>query len=129
MRRARLITPNVPMARRAAVTGLVGLDAVVVLLGTTFAWILLGIAEIDQDVPGWISPAAVALGVATAGLTAGLAISRLRGRTGRLLASSAALLHLGLAAATAIAFHSIAGTAVLLAGAMIVAAAGRRTGT
>lgn len=126
MHRARL-TPSPTAVRRAAVTGLVGLDAAAVLLGTAFVWIILGIAEFDQDVPGWISPAAVALGVATAGITAGLALSRVRGRINRRLSMTAVVLHLGLAVATAVALHSIAGTVVLLAGAIIVALAGRRT--
>lgn len=43
--------------RRFVLSGLVGLDALTVLLGTFGVWLILGFAEFDGDVPDWISPA------------------------------------------------------------------------
>lgn len=87
------------------------------LLGTFWVWLILGLAEFDGDVPGWIAPTAVALGLITAAVTVAVTVATFRKRPRARLMAVAVGFHLGLAIATAVALGSILGTTVLLAGA------------
>ncbi|MEH3052862.1 MAG: hypothetical protein PGN13_02500 [Patulibacter minatonensis] len=107
-----------PSPRRRRTAGSILLaDAVVVLLGTFFVWIILGLAEFDADVADWVTPAAVGLGLLTATVTGALAVTVLRRRERPSLRALAVTLHVGLAAGAAVALGSVLGTVVLIAGA------------
>lgn len=117
------MTSGSPWPRRLVVLLLL-VDAAVVLFGTLMAWIFIGISEFDspRDAPGWLPPAVITLGMATAGLSLLIARHQFRpsANAARTRAVSVAL-HLGLAASTLVAFDSIFGAAVLVTGAIIVA--------
>lgn len=109
--------------RKRGLAALLCLDAAVVAAGTFGAWLIVGFADFDQDVPGWLDGAILALGVITVAAVLELARRVARGRDPRSLAIATGALQLGLAVATIVALGSVLGAAALLAGAVLCGAA------
>jgi hypothetical protein len=107
----------------------VALDVVVLLIGTFWVWLLLGLAALDSDVADWLPPAVIATGVVAAGTTATVGVRAWRGRPARRLARGIAAAHVTLAACTGVLLHAPLGVAVLVLGACVVAWAGAAPGS
>lgn len=107
----------------------VGLDALVLLVGTFGVWLVLGFAELDTDVADWLPPAVVATGVVAAGMTAAVGVHAWRGVGARRMALGVAALHVLLAACTGLLLHAPVGVAALLVGACVVAWVGAAPGS
>jgi hypothetical protein len=100
------------------------LDVCVLLAGTFFVWLVLGITELVDDVPDWVSAGVVVVGLLTAGVTGAVARACGRHAPARRIAGVAAALHVALAACYLVALRDPYGTSTLLIGACVVAWAG-----